>query len=291
MYKVNASIDWLTLSRTDDNWENIISRYASHGVRTVLWQAKASLGLQEVALTPARRQRFYDFGFEHEKSGLQVLVSNRTGTQGVKVQFSGAACSEHNVNPQFVAAASYEGWEVTRLDFAADVYARDYNAQQQHRVWKASGHKRFRSHAVYESESGSTFYLGSRRSDIFVRIYDKGYGTFSTPRTRFEIEIKGNVARHVGRQMDSHLYPAARLLRDAVAWTDCDLLLDYLDTVSPAEVPVRRRESTDDGRKMWLYSQVAPALAKMWQLDASDFVDYIEYVDHLRKDLADEEVW
>ena len=98
----------------------------------------------------------------------------------------------------------------SRLDIAVDADFTPVNPSLASQLYRQVIHRRPRngrppkSSVIFNSDGGSTLYVGSRSSDLLLRIYDKGRETDTRPAGawwRFELEVKGDTALPVARQL------------------------------------------------------------------------------------------
>lgn len=97
------------------------------------------------------------------------------------------------------------GAECTRLDFAIDIIDGDTDPRELTAEWDAGRRSgSARKISVYDSrEDGYTLYIGSRKSDQFIRAYDKAAesGVKGVNWTRIEIQVKKDRAKAFQRDM------------------------------------------------------------------------------------------
>jgi hypothetical protein len=126
------------------------------------------------------------------------------------------------------------------------------------------------------SDAGSTLYIGSRLSDQFGRIYDKGVeGQLGTPAGkvwRFEVEFKNARAGRVAEQLRSYVGPERvngnavreRILSTAKIWfsaRECPVL--WQADAQPMLLDVVARITGDDILLKWLSTQVRPSIGRL----------------------------
>lgn len=120
---------------------------------------------------------------------------------------------------------------------------------------------------VCDSDGGSTCYLGSRRSDLFARLYNKAaesgrpeYGDC----WRWELEAKGDTAKHYAAHIAASTKPAeliAATVADYFGRRGARVLFDSQDCAHIRALPL---EKTDDDRRLqWFRQQVAPIVGRM----------------------------
>lgn len=196
-----------------------------------------------------------------EKPGLRVMISPRLHEMGVHVQFSGSALADENVKDRLEYALD-AGGRVTRIDLAVDV-AQAWNIPELYEVARTGGAKtRTKKFALITSTGGTTFYAGSRTSEKFLRIYDKGAQTQSgRPWTRIELECKGDFAQGISNYIRAEgLSAIPQVIRGYLDFESVPAWADVMDSnIDRVSLPrVERMSNT----RNWLLEQVAPALAK-----------------------------
>ncbi len=175
-----------------------------------------------------------------------------------------------------------EGGRATRIDLAIDVFDEVIDIvalAMSPRVKEAPGSAR--KWKLYTGEDGGrTAYIGSRKSDKFLRIYDKAVesGHTERPWTRFELEIKGDAAKVVAAAFAAlpdgeHAAYIKGIMR--AMFNPDDTL--YQELMSAPAILVKTDKDTDDNTLEWLMNSVAKTLAKTI-LRRSDFDVWQEFV-------------
>jgi hypothetical protein len=205
--------------------------------------------------------------------GALVFWDGISEAMGVHVRLPGAACDELGLVGVVGAALACQLLP-TRVDFAWDC---EGISPAEVRGWFDAGDVVTRAHREswrwIESATGSTFTLGARSSDRFLRCYD-----MRGP-TRLELEVKGDRAQlvfdHLLAFEESAWSGAAMgLLRDFVDFRDrstgvrsdfAQLLPKWavvVDGASRTALPIARKPPITFTRlELWLERQVGPALA------------------------------
>lgn len=191
---VTWKIDWLTFSK--NRWE-VETAEIDNSASALAW---ASIAAQEIGLwiTEYRRTRgtpFYPWAFECMLSGIKVFVPKDVGVQGIMIQFSGKVLSG-KINPaNIIHAALDHKWHVTRIDVAVDFMEAGLTVEDVHEEFLLNSRRENRTIGWIESRSGNTFTIGSRQSERYARIYDKGKEQkLDHVWTRVELEYKGRAA-------------------------------------------------------------------------------------------------
>lgn len=196
-----------------------------------------------------------------EKPGLRVMVSPRNHEMGVHVQFAGSALTGENVVDR-LAYALDSGGSVTRLDIAVDV-AQAWDIPALYELARDGGARtRTKKFSLITSTEGTTFYAGSRTSQKYLRIYDKGAQLkTSRPWTRIELECKGDFAKGISNLVRSDgLVQIPAIIRGFLDFETVPVWNDTMQSqIERVSLPRVEKQSNTRG---WLLEQVAPALAK-----------------------------
>lgn len=166
------------------------------------------------------------------------------------------------------------GFNCTRLDVALDVEYVHINeniadmCRSQFEVWQNGRKQRMNATFVVNLNGGKTFYIGSRESDRFCRIYDKGAQRGGLPGKlwRFEVEYKGSVAKNAWAVLESSDTP----ITDMVSWVRAELLsrgvtIPFLDNSSEVQPRLKALGliKSEETTLQWLRTQVRPSLLKL----------------------------
>lgn len=118
---------------------------------------------------------------------------------------------------------------------------------------------------VQTKASGATLYLGSRASQAFARLYDKGCeegGEHLSGRWRYELELKQETAQHAASALSRGGSERARSIatvHEAFSSRGVEPVFARLDVPVPTTPP--RTESDDARRLAWLSGQVRDVVA------------------------------
>lgn len=191
--------------------------------------------------------------------------SNGSEQMGVIVQASGEFAG-HYVGRFLLPVSRF-----SRVDLAVDaeVDTPRLNIAKEYYDWLGTiGYGRTYS-IIQNNLGGQTFYLGSRQSDQFGRVYDKGVETGKMGpglMWRYEVEYKGTYAKAaiqaiLGRES------ATLDLGKAIAttvwdwWNERECLPIYTRSNCAAlDISARFLSSDDDRRLAWLRQQVSPTV-------------------------------
>lgn len=122
---------------------------------------------------------------------------------------------------------------------------------------------------IENSTGGSTLYVGSRTSETFLRLYDKGAEALCAPPGtlwRWEVELKDSAAlamyTELTRYTSSDIVIAGHVWR---IWNERGITPNWTPRLETTR-PYVERPLSDDARKLlWLRTQVAPTIAYLEQ--------------------------
>lgn len=251
------SIDWLSGTFKGNVTDMDIRKATQFGFPLKTW-------------TPTQPKFGYGQAFLHPLGHL-VMANYSRPEMGVHLAFGGRALHSLAEGGQpatnLLAWMMNEGAKITRLDLAIDVFdlAIDPIALAKcERVKNDPGSAKKWSF-VGGHDEGKTAYIGSRKSEKFLRIYDKARqtGRDDILWTRFELELKGDAARAAGAQMmllsdlerPIYIKGLIRALFNP-ANDDFQAIMD-----APA-IALKTTKDTEDTTLKWLLNTVARSIAK-----------------------------
>lgn len=182
---------------------------------------------------------------------------------------------------------------VTRLDLCVDVYLTkgpQHLARKAYAEVKEIGEKQ-RKYSLFEgTDNGATLYVGSRQSQQFGRLYDKGVESKSAPPGlywRFETEYKKPLSTEVSELL-SELTSEERheQIKNRVANWFADRHINVakvLANAAASPIVVMQRQTSVDRKIAWLHSQVSPTVRMLIDagLGRQVLLSLIQDVDHL----------
>lgn len=276
-----VTIDWLSYTVP---WVSPRIKHLSPDISVEVVAERAS-GMIE-RWTAERALHGYRWQFVSiEKPGLRVMISPRNHDMGVHVQFAGSALSGESVLERLQFALEVGG-SVTRIDIAVDVAQRWDIRAMYDQVVAGAVVTRAKKPAYVEGETGATCYVGSRTSEKYLRVYNKGAQMKTArPWTRVELECKGGFAQRIANFIyQEGLHAIPQVIRGFCDWTAFpawSLVMDsHIDRVS---LPQPERQSNTRG---WLLEIVAPALAKYAAANPEFTDQFFTRVDVLLKGLS-----
>jgi len=146
--------------------------------------------------------------------------------------------------------------------------------------------RRRRLRYIYGPEGPQTLYVGSRQSDVFIRIYDK-YAESRDERyrgcVRFEIEFKGKRGLLVARAMLAHTEDFAFASACLPGYLLAAGISSEFDSACLTPSEVRRRKSDRARVLSWLRKGVKPSvLALIRQGNPAEVVDALGLTDYIQ---------
>jgi hypothetical protein len=137
---------------------------------------------------PVKKQEFYGFlGMRWEKDSYGTRFVGTRDTDG----YSMISCSGYAAHIEAERLRFLSCWRPSRIDIAVDI-ERHFDVPGAYTAWQ--GKSRTKITAIEDQ----TLYIGSRKSEIFWRVYDKAEELGRpelAPLWRIELELKGERAR------------------------------------------------------------------------------------------------
>lgn len=247
----SVAVDWLSCTMHLDQREN------SHVLSLLACREPMD------AATP----RFgYTDAFKTSK-GAVIYSSPNNPRMGVHAIIPGSALSSYSsvgiTAENIILAVQHDRGKVTRLDLAKDAQDESFNLVQFSETVSA-GHYTGTAQkcaTIASSDGGRTVYIGSRSSERFIRVYDKGIESgIGGDWIRAEVETKGDSANIIAKMLvdgqhnmnDVFASVASRICQCVdLSWTRL--------MRSDAKVALPKIEKTTD-REKWIADQVTPAI-------------------------------
>lgn len=210
----------------------------------------------------------YNASFQHEASKI-TLFCHPTLPHAL-FEISGQGCewlAKRNMLYPLLAAVQKR---VTRLDIACDMETTTTPEE----FAEARDTERFRSHGHIISESGSTYYVGSRSSDRYARVYRYNPPHERAHLLRCEMVIKAEQARAAVEDiLWQGLSQYASGLGAVFKWQHKDWQPQDMTAAAP---PSWRPERREGKTLFWLADTIAPLLARLHREGVIDIIDWTE---------------
>jgi DNA relaxase NicK len=225
------------------------------------------------------RNRWYEITTAY---GLSWGVSP---TQGYIVIAKGSVAQE--VWRHFLPTAR----NVSRVDLQVTVKLEEQRKALAHLSYKNCRRHKLKSSVIRNSQGGSTLYLGSRNSDQFGRLYDKGAKNGEVPGFvwRYEVELKRSYANEAIRKLLEFKERDGKELSKLISgyvyswWRKRGVQPVFSPESGGAIIEVSKTETTLERKLTWLRTQVSPTLRRLIEaglgevaLDALDLNEYIQ---------------
>lgn len=251
------AIDWLSAT-----FQPPVTDFAVRGA--------AAFGYAAKAWTDAKPMHGYTLAVQHP-FGHIIMTNPGRPEMGTHLIMGGGSLSrliDGGINPlTMVKWCIDEGAKISRLDLAIDLYETPCNIlalPTLARVKNDPG-SALKWSLVQSSDGGATVYIGSRKSDKFMRIYDKAVqmGLPDSPWTRFELELKRDTAREIAAflvglpiaQQSDYIKGIMKGL-----FNPDDTL--YQSVMTGESIHVGSTKDASDNTLEWLVNSVAKTLAK-----------------------------
>lgn len=248
----NISIDWVTATSNRDE----------HG--TVWWEHYVNY--RRRAMEEGDEERSYNNGFYAgvRIGHMQWGYSDHLGYILI--------CSSEEAERQWSIMMPAKH-RITRLDLCVDLEYPEpiMLARINHRKRESLPSTKIPVYSLWEnSRGGSTFYVGSRQSQQFGRLYDKGIESGRRDQGlmwRAEVEIKKPLSGKIAQELADMptLKRKEAILQFVLGWFNKRFV--ELGVKSEESIPMvlatSKRITTNEKRLTWLRSQVAPTIHRL----------------------------
>lgn len=250
-------VDWLSFTIATPKAARLSERYQQiAGILEeqpqLLWLLQRSNNGSPFAGLSMRKGRFpYSNRLSNQNDSLSIFYG--TKTDHILIEVTGQGCASLGYKRTHDIIASHCE-RITRIDIAVDVECGTRPVE----VLEVLPAGRWRSTGHIVSDTGETLYLGSSKSDRYARVYryDKPH-----PRAdylRYEMVFKKENARIIAQALlQSPIEIVAADAGNAFNFNHPSWLYRSDNTIK-AYRPERNKEKT----RLWIYSQVIPALRK-----------------------------
>jgi len=237
----------------------------------------------------------YDTQVKYE-TGVLRLSSKTRDDMGEHFIFSGSSLiniMDRSGKTAFDICQMFDDFNArtSRLDFAIDIKGTNLTPKMLYSMENNRKDKRGRkplTNYFQNSYGGSTFYVGSRTSDKFLRVYDKAsqMGIEGETWLRIELECKGEVAHslgwHAARSSQQEFYNICCAYIRTVFDCDNEIWQNALSQASATlDIPKKDKKDT----MAWLMKTVAPTLARVIEENPSRDVwgEFCERIEEILK--------
>lgn len=267
-----VKVDWMSFSLT---WALDNGREGEYLLKNMS-DALSDLGFAEL---PEKLNMFV--AWERQLGRAPYRESLFDVTSGIRIYYhpnlqhclfelSGTACDWLERRGDLYYTLNAVQSRLTRIDIAADMLT-DVRPSE---FVVARDEKRFKSSGSQISESGETYYLGSRHSNRFCRVYRYNPPHERSHLLRCEFQVKAEDARKMPAVIFSEgIEAVAESLKEKFGFRhECWAQKD----VSPAEIKAWRPDRKEGKTLFWLADTVAPLLARLQSEGVIDVQTWIE---------------
>lgn len=241
-------IDWMTFSvpcASDIGFESALPNEVADDV--IRFIPELELGKDVIEI---RGAGIHPRGI-HNGRGTHVSFGGNTNYH---ISLSGQACEEIRKTGKMAEILSKYQSFFSRIDVAVDVHTNRMPAEF---VANFIGDSRFKSKIVFDTPTGQTYYIGSLKSDRYMRVYRYSPPHPRSDYLRVEFINRRHYALLIARLLcESEINNVAQSLIDCYG-IDLDVNGQSLDISYP------NFGSTDQKTLWWLCKQVAPAIRRL----------------------------
>lgn len=273
---ISAIVDWLSFSIPQSEYkasdDEVFSGYAAMRFQVLRALQALPQSLREgLVLLPVSPRS--PFQWAHQCSESNLRISGGGNLDYVHIEMPGKACAyarEVKVLDQMLYV-----WKnnASRLDIAIDIEC-DLDPTD---VARWSQNKKIKTRSQFISDTGTTAYLGSVKSDKFTRIYRYNEGHERSHLLRFEFVFRDKLAKGAIHALKEQGLPTLAKSLYAGLEIHQTLLDEAVESLSKDDThislyPDRRKGETE----LWIEKQVVPALLRLERegviLSASEFM-------------------
>lgn len=212
-------------------------------------------------------------GYTHAKQhplGHIVMSNNKRPDMGVHCMMTGRALRalvENGIDTfKLISWAMGEGARITRLDLAIDLHETPVDIiglSSCSQVKGEEGSAR-KWNLLTGSDTGVTLYVGSRKSDKFMRVYNKA-AQMNMPGivwTRFELEVKGDTCRTIAAAISGlSVTDASAYVKGLMRALFNPVDSTYQRVMDAPSIAVPSTKDASDKTIEWLLNSVAKTMA------------------------------
>lgn len=220
-------------------------------------------------ISPCTPRHGYTEAFTNQ-AGCQVMRNPNRSDMGVHVSYSGKTLNTYRDNDLdplgIVRWHLHRKGNVTRIDLAFDMRDSTLHPSTLYGMLDRKQAKTVAKsyNLIVGNDGGATLYIGSRQSEAFLRIYDKGIESGEGGDwIRVELELKASKAQFAAYTMANE--PDNRAYQWAQAWLNGFVAFDcheWIVLMTTTAIPLARANKPEKDTRKWLLEQVAPAMAR-----------------------------
>lgn len=214
----------------------------------------------------------YAIRLRHQQTG--VALSFGPTNAHIYVELAGGACDAYEsidaLVPLVVGTADRASRIDVAVDFETEVTPEQFSAFRNEEKWKYAPY--------YPSESGTTCYVGSRKSERMARVYRYNPPHPRSHLLRVEAEYKGKAAKALSRLVGVHTTEALAATAHQIFGWHHPLAADLAK--GGEKLKYTSYHPTNAATVRWLYGDVAKAVRKAIK---NGYLEWDEWVAHIFK--------
>src|SRR5574338_152104 len=263
-----VKVDWISFTLKLDNpstlrTDELVGRVGD-ALRDLHQHLPVALGLHEVYPTAGRAP--YSICWKTTDNGVSLFASPRL--DHCLIEISGKGCEKLYENDLMFPILYVTAPRLTRLDLACDTQTSTRPLEFAEKRDKG----RFKAHSHMVSATGETYYVGSRTSDRYARIYRYNFPHERSHLLRVEYVVKGVNAQNAAFAIcATGENPLARNFGEAFGFSHPDWNVDA-DTI---DFRMYRKERHEGKTLFWLADTVAPLLARLHKEGTIDVEQWV----------------
>lgn len=265
-------IDWLSWTLPTEAHVTSVSDlyYVAKGLLHDIGDDYSQYLFNGMAFENATGRAPYRYALARADKGLFVYGGGHLNS--VLFELTGRGCNELGEWEDASGFINGIRQGLTRLDFASDVRSATLPSS----FVNGRVHKGFRSLSYIQSATGETCYVGSPKSDRFARVYRYNEPHPRSAYLRIEHVFRRALARDAAEKLSlaGSFEKFAADLGNTWGWGHKDWQPGVKST---EKLTVPKVERVDENTVHWLYTQVAPALARLWREGAIDMDEFISH--------------
>lgn len=270
---MDGHVDWLTWTMKPHRQpENIQEVYhlARRALRS-LSDEHDSFAFNGQGFDRAPRISNFDLCLARDDNGFRIGGAGPTGY--MLFDATGRACDAIRERALSRRIVGELGQLLTRFDYAVDIETDTIPSA----FVNARSHHAFRSISFIRSDTGETAYVGSRKSDRFVRVYRYFEPHPRAKLLRIEYVFRRQMARTAADEYCKSEDDALFLSRlgNTYGWSHPDY---EPNEITDERLSVPAIERADEDTIAWLYKQVAPAMRRLLASGVLDMADFLQSV-------------
>jgi len=210
----------------------------------------------------------YPFRWQRADGGVALFFGQRNNT--LLFEIGGKGCSWLSDAQIMTPLLSLVQQRLTRIDIAADIRCETKPEE----FAPLRKNKRIKTTSEFNSPSGHTYYVGSKDSELYARVY-----RFNKPHPRHallrvEHVLKRKEARAAAKLiLEQSVESVCAMVGNRFGWSHDNWRPDDLTT---ERLPAVEQERGTKSTVFWLHTQVIPAITRLSHEGTLDVLTWVE---------------